>query len=450
VAGDALAPWAPAALALLSTFASYCLHGLLWAALAAIMVRASRAQPTTQRALFGLSLLAPLLTTALAGAWPHELSLGAWSPMRQVSGSYRALELGAPATGVLEPPALFAWSLRIGGQAELLAACLVGLAALGVVRFAASLLRLRRALHGRSRVRDARLNERFARLQARAGVRGALLSESVHVTVPLVVGRREVCVPAGFSRAFCAGEVDAILAHELAHLARGDGLWFPAIALLETLLWMQPLNRLLAARFRRSAELAADDRAVELTHAPLLLARALTRMAEAALGARGPRLLPAMASRPSVGLERVQRLLQATHGSVASGSWRAPGWWPVVCMLALGLATLTLRAEVAAATPEEPRTASAPITSAAPVAQPDLRAHGEEMDALAQRAYELERSLAEAHAHPTAAPDALVLLELEQALRHTRATQAWSERRFEAAWAAWHGRDDRRSAPPPR
>ena len=94
----------------------------------------------------------------------------------------------------------------------------------------------------------------------------------------------------------CDAELDSVLAHELAHLERRDGVWFPVVGVAVATLWLQPLCGWAAARFRDNAEQACDDRAVELTRDAPALARVLLQLASGA-AVRAPGLLaPAMAN----------------------------------------------------------------------------------------------------------------------------------------------------------
>jgi TonB family protein len=54
--------------------------------------------------------------------------------------------------------------------------------------------------------------------------------------------------------------VDIVLAHELAHIARGDWLWQLAAAGLRALYWFNPLVWIAAARLRTESEHACDDK----------------------------------------------------------------------------------------------------------------------------------------------------------------------------------------------
>ena len=139
-----------------------------------------------------------------------------------------------------------------------------------------------------------------------------------------------MCLPRGPLAALTDAELDPVLSHELAHLERGDGLWFPVVGALQAVFWLNPLNHWLASRFRESAELACDDRAVELTGNPLGLARALVHVASRAPFARRPSLLPSIAYSKSALLPRVRRLTIASPEVVQRTGGRERLWAVII------------------------------------------------------------------------------------------------------------------------
>lgn len=106
-----------------------------------------------------------------------------------------------------------------------------------------------------------------------------------------------------------AGELDAVLAHELAHVARRDAWWHAGV---QGLLAVAPLHwpaRRAARALARATELSADAWAARLTGSPLDLAGGLTKVAGWTRGARVPVPALAMAAQPSLVRERVEALL---------------------------------------------------------------------------------------------------------------------------------------------
>lgn len=106
-----------------------------------------------------------------------------------------------------------------------------------------------------------------------------------------------------------AAELDAVLAHELAHVARRDAWWHMGV---QAWLALNPLHlpaRRAARSLARATELSADAWAARLTGAPLELAGGLTKVAGWGHGARVPVPALAMAAQPHLVSERVEALL---------------------------------------------------------------------------------------------------------------------------------------------
>jgi Zn-dependent protease with chaperone function len=109
-----------------------------------------------------------------------------------------------------------------------------------------------------------------------------------------------------------------------AHIERRDCMWFVIAGLLHAVFWVHPATHWAVVRLRHTAELASDDRAVEITGDPLCLARALVRVAgPMAAGWGAP--MPAMARSASALFRRAKRLADTSdlEGSrVSRGSRR--------------------------------------------------------------------------------------------------------------------------------
>jgi hypothetical protein len=104
-------------------------------------------------------------------------------------------------------------------------------------------------------------------------------------------------------------ELRALLAHELAHLVRGDSLWLGISRALCSCLAFQPLNHLARREWQRSAEFLCDNWAVTRTGAPLALARCLTEVASWRLAGHVSSALLAATGRKSGLVDRIERLL---------------------------------------------------------------------------------------------------------------------------------------------
>ncbi|HEV3342741.1 MAG TPA: M56 family metallopeptidase [Pirellulales bacterium] len=130
-------------------------------------------------------------------------------------------------------------------------------------------------------------------------------------------------------------ELRALLAHELAHLARGDTRWLCAWSVLGAVGVLQPLNRIAHKQIRRTAELLSDGWAVQATGDRLSLARALTKTAELRGHLAVPLASLAVASSSALA-ERVDRLVDA--------SIRTPGDSPTGRRLTVIVASLAIAA----------------------------------------------------------------------------------------------------------
>jgi beta-lactamase regulating signal transducer with metallopeptidase domain len=425
-----LALWAPSgggAIAL-GLLLGYGVHAALWCGIAALLLSVLRRRSaSTEHLCWRLALFGPLVSAPVA----ELLARGAHAPARELGVSL----LGPPLSAGAAPAALAA--VDAGGVLGTAAVIALALGALRVLR---SLLLLCRGLRGRVPVRDARLVERFERVRARARVGAVTLTESGGVGSPLALGLAEICVPSGALASLSDAELDGVFAHELAHLERRDGLWFPAAAVVQSLLWMQPLNHLVSARYRRSAELACDDRAVALTRDPRALARALVSVAERAARVH-PLLLPAMVRPAAVLTRRVQRLLAPEAAPPVRAGRRAA----LVALGAFGVASGAVSVGVDAALPR----ATVPMPPAPDDTEvvsgpPDALSTSARLLELAQHEPEVEAALAAAEAVASheleGAPAAVRVLELRQELEHLRAERAFIEERYVEAWAAWERR----------
>jgi beta-lactamase regulating signal transducer with metallopeptidase domain len=141
----------------------------------------------------------------------------------------------------------------------------------------------------------------------------------------LVIGlfRPQLVLSTGLLALLDAEELDAVLAHELIHLRRGDVRWTILAGTLQDLGWFLPPARRLYRLLRVEQELACDDALCEEPRR-LALASALTRVWQAGVsGAPAPRnaltLLPAGSAGHVEG--RVHRLLAAPARPAAVHRW---------------------------------------------------------------------------------------------------------------------------------
>jgi TonB family protein len=195
------------------------------AILVVVLMRAPMRRAIGARAAYALWALPPILALAALAPPPQ---VGAWyAPPFVVIPSLSAQPALAQASGDWRPLVLAAWILGA-------LACTV-LLTLRQVRFRASL----------GALQPARSSGRHVLQAGRAGIG------------PAVVGAA-IIIPADFKTRFTAEEQHAILAHESAHLARGDVLANALIAAAQCLCWFNPLVHLAAFLSRIDQELACD------------------------------------------------------------------------------------------------------------------------------------------------------------------------------------------------
>ncbi len=110
--------------------------------------------------------------------------------------------------------------------------------------------------------------------------RQPLVLQSSDIDSPLCVGwcRPLVLLPVGW-QLWPRDHLRAALAHELAHILRGDVTWQLLARLACALYWVNPLIWLAAWRMRVERELACDDRVLEIGEQPTRYARLLLHLA---------------------------------------------------------------------------------------------------------------------------------------------------------------------------
>lgn len=275
---------------------------------------------------------------------------------------------------------------------------LVGLWSLGValllVRLFGGLLLLDRLTHHtRPAGQDWQL--RLVVLARRLDVRRAIaLRECASTHSPAVIGwlRPVILLPVSVLAGLTPDQVEAILAHELAHIRRHDYIVNLLQSVAETLLFYHPAVWLVSRQIRIEREHCCDDDAVAICGDAVTYASALADLERL----RGS--MPALALAASGGslLSRVQRLLAPAP--------RTPFSWPTAGAFAAGLAMLGFMVTVQGSEPPQPRavtstrsTADRGTTSSATT---PADAQSDELDAL----FDAQPPAPPAPARPAAAP----------------------------------------------
>ncbi len=222
------------------------------------------------------------------------------------------------------------WASPVQVQATLVSARFYGvlpwLAILWVAGSAIRLLRLGGGLWWldhiylkQSRPAPESWNARFRVLAQRMGVsRGARLLVSDRARSPLAMGwlKPVVILPASALLALSPESLEAVLAHELAHLRRGDYLANLLQTLAEALLFFHPAAWWLSRQIREIREHCCDDAAAALLGDPMPLAEGLAALAALRRPPSDPE--PALAAARGTLMHRITRLFQPRPAHVSS------------------------------------------------------------------------------------------------------------------------------------
>jgi GWxTD domain-containing protein len=186
----------------------------------------------------------------------------------------------------------------------------------------------------------------FQNLKDRVGVtRAVRLANSALVQVPTVIGwlRPVVLIPVGCLTGLSPVQVEAIFAHELAHIRRHDYLVSVLQSFVEAVLFYHPAVWWVSKQVRREREDCCDDLAVRVSGDSLAYAKALSLLEEyrssypvVSLGANGGALV--MRIRRLLGYEEAPAFSQLAGMTLLA---------VMVVMLALGIGTFA-RAQTSA------------------------------------------------------------------------------------------------------
>ncbi|HLY20445.1 MAG TPA: TonB family protein [Bryobacteraceae bacterium] len=294
---------------------------LLWIALYLLKDRSARARYAAGCAALAAMALMPVVTAFLVyngPSAPHAVGLIAPAP--HASSSAAAAAAGGPFNwdGWLVRWALPAWFA-------------------GVLAFSLRLVWASRrisALRSQSQPPDSQLLAVVEGLAERMNLaRPVRVLMAAGADCPSVIGwiRPVVLLPAATVLGLTPRQLEAVLAHELAHILRYDHVVNMLQTVVETLLFYHPAVWWASARIRQERELCCDDLAVASCGDALCYARALTRLERLRVT---PGLVLASTGGPL--LYRIRRIL----GEAGQGP--APAKLPGILALALGLVCLAL------------------------------------------------------------------------------------------------------------
>lgn len=258
--------------------------------------------------------------------------------------------------------------------------------------------------------------------------RTARLLVSSEIVSPMAVGFRRpaVIVPETLLHEFTGEELDHVLLHELAHIARYDD-WTNLFArLIGAILPIHPVAVWLVKKIEQEREVACDDWVVAMTGEARPYAASLARLFELCSVRRRQLLATGMAGRASHLAERIEALLRSGRdfaprvslvrvalgaavllGLVLAGA-RAPHWVafaqePVIAPLppAPPVAPVIPAAPVAPAppipevAPQPPRALQQPVAESDRSLQDDIDARQREAQAVSEHLERLRRQIQE-------------------------------------------------------
>ena len=205
------------------------------------------------------------------------------------------------------------------------------------------------------------LTARVTRLAERLGLTLPLrvyLSDCVREAILVGVWRPMVLLPAAWVLEMTPESLEAVIAHELAHLRRWDQWTNLLQRLVETLLFYHPAVWWLSRSVSYQREMSADNLAVAVTGQPVTYASVLEFVGRKRLGLPAPQFGTAMGGTKMALLSRVRNVL-----GIAPAEQRLR-WWPaglVALLLPLALWTVS---PGNAGNPQEGTTAEAKATDA--------------------------------------------------------------------------------------
>lgn len=137
--------------------------------------------------------------------------------------------------------------------------------------------------HNQVRQLPAHWNDLLQQLATKMGLQKPItLLESAIIKSPMLIGylKPVVLMPVGAVNALSPAQVEAVLAHELAHVLRNDYLWNILQSFIEALFYFNPAVWWISANIRLERENCCDDMALFFCNNSLEYAKALVKLQE--------------------------------------------------------------------------------------------------------------------------------------------------------------------------
>ena len=307
---------------------------LLACTLALLGERSAQARYVASCFCLALMMLLPLVTFARLATIHDVRESRITHPSH---GGDAALNLRSEAGTATEP-----WLDRVAGTLDRAMPWVLGIwltgAILLLVRLNIGLIAARKMRLNIAEAVPLELQRQFDVLKDRLQIsRPVRLISSAVVQVPTVVGwlRPAVLMPMGCLLGLSAIQVEAVLAHELAHIRRHDYLVSVLQSFAEALLFYHPAIWWVSKQMRIEREHCCDDAAVKIGGNPLAYAKALSSLEDH----RSSLPMVALGANGGVLTMRIRRLLGQKKSLVVS---RLAASTLLAAVVAAGLCVVTV------------------------------------------------------------------------------------------------------------
>jgi len=372
-------------------------QGLAIGLMAALLLQVLRqARPQLRYAIGCLALLACVLLPLTSVV----LGLGAtWADSSVVPAAHALGTFDAAVTNyTTDDPA---WH-RIDAAMPLVVVLWAAGASIFCMRMGLGALWLRRLRASAHHADQAHWQERLDALATRFGLRNVSLRLVSALDSPVAAGwlRPVVLLPTAVATRMPVELIEALLAHELAHIRRHDYLVNLLQNLVEALLFYHPVVWWLSHRMRVEREHIADAMAAEAIGDPRRLAFALSALSELAPAPRALSQL-APAARGGSLMSRIQKLIGPDQPRLHAGRIALP-------VLGIAAACVAFIAQAQIGKPDATAKATPAVTAAAADTRARQAAEARAAEAQAATAAANSASAAASHARAraTAAPHA--------------------------------------------
>ena len=275
-----------------------------------------------------------------------------------------------PTAAVASPPvSLPPWPVL------LVAGWLAG-ALLGISRLAGAWIRLEHSFSRSEPVNNAALATDIEALAIQARVESPRLATLDDLASPIAARGPRILLPNWAIELLDREQMRAMLAHEIAHVARRDPAWKLAVAVWCAVFWFVPFAPLARRRLDEIAEVSCDAWTAIHLGDGRSLAECLAECAERRIGGMDMELAPAMAGRESPLLQRIDYLVGGIPMNIESAG-RGAGLMAASALLiaAFALPGVSLHSAAAQTPPAPPAPPAAPAAPAAPSAPAQSSGH---------------------------------------------------------------------------